>query len=175
MGNIYRFEKQALMTENLLYQCGRLSVGFRPDDRKGASVADVYERGDRFARDIASMRISDPSPGRHDLWLRVGLGVMAAGLLLCAFAYYRSQAAADALVQRDAITLGLMGVAATIAGATVYMRYSITKVLRFWLARVSYDLQARPPAPPAPTPPPAKPIPAVRDGQQRRPSLGELR
>jgi hypothetical protein len=105
-------------------------------------VVDVYERGERFARDMADLRIADPSPGRHDLWLRVGLVLMLAGLALCAFAYFRAQDASEALVQRDAIALGLFGVAATIAGGVVWLRYSMTKVLRFWLARVSFDLQA---------------------------------
>jgi hypothetical protein len=104
-------------------------------------VVDVYERGDRFARDIASMRIADPSPGRHDLWLRVGFVLMLAGLLVSVFGYFKSQGTTDPLEQRDAIALGIAGVSATIVGATVYIRYSMTKVLRFWLARVSFDLQ----------------------------------
>jgi hypothetical protein len=106
-------------------------------------VVDVYERGDRFARDIASMRIADPSPGRHDLWLRVGVMVMLGGLALSAFGYIRAQGTGDALVQRDALALGMTGVAGTIVGAAVYVRYSVTKVLRFWLARTSFDLQGR--------------------------------
>jgi uncharacterized membrane protein len=105
-------------------------------------VVDVYERGERFAREMSGLRIADPSPGRHDLWLRVGAALMVVGLALSAFAYYRSQSTGEALVQRDAIALGLTGLCAAMVGGFVYLRYSLTKVLRFWLARVSYDLQA---------------------------------
>jgi hypothetical protein len=104
-------------------------------------VVDVYERGERFAREMADMHIADPAPGRHDLWIRVGFVLMLAGLLLSVFGYIRSQGTGEALVQRDALALCVTGVAATIVGAAVYLRYSMTKVLRFWLARVSFDLQ----------------------------------
>jgi hypothetical protein len=104
-------------------------------------VVDVYERGERFTREMAGLRIADPSPGRHDLWMRVGLVLMLAGLALSAFGYVRAQGTGQALVQRDALALGMTGVAAAIVGAAVYLRYSMTKVLRFWLARVSFDLQ----------------------------------
>jgi uncharacterized membrane protein YidH (DUF202 family) len=106
-------------------------------------VAVAQERGDQFARDMASMRIADPSPGRHDLWLRVGIALMVGGLCLTAFGYVRAQGTGEALVQRDALALGMAGICCAIVGAAVYLRYSVTKVLRFWLARVSFDLQAR--------------------------------
>jgi hypothetical protein len=74
----------------------------------------VYERGERFTREMAGMRIADPSPGHHDLWMRVGLVLMLAGLALSTFGYIRSQAAGEALVQRDALALDLTGVSASI-------------------------------------------------------------
>jgi hypothetical protein len=123
-------------------------------------VVEGNERGERFARDIASMRISDPSPGRHDLWLRVGFALMAVGFAVSAFGYWKSQSAGEALVQRDAITLGLAGIASTIFGAALYLRYSVSKVLRFWLARLSFDLSAiaeqSATVVSAPTPPPER-------------------
>ena len=106
-------------------------------------MVDVYERGERFSREMASMRIADPSPGRHDLWMRVGLLLMLAGLALSAFGYVRAQGTGEALVQRAALALGMFGITAAIVGAAVYLRYSVTKVLRFWLARVSFDLQTQ--------------------------------
>jgi hypothetical protein len=40
------------------------------------------------------------------------------------------------------MALGLLGIATTIAGAAIYIRYAITKVLRFWLARLTFELHA---------------------------------
>jgi hypothetical protein len=104
-------------------------------------AVELHERAERFTREMSEMRIADPSPGRHDLWARVGLGAMVVGLGVCLLAIGRSQGTSDAFAQRDAMALSLAGIAATIFGAAVYLRYSVTKVLRFWLARMSYDLQ----------------------------------
>lgn len=101
----------------------------------------MHERAERFTQEMSEMRIEDPSPGRHGLWARVGLVVMIVGLGVCLLAVGRSQGTSDAFAQRDAMALGLAGIATTILGAAVYLRYSVTKVLRFWLARLSYDLQ----------------------------------
>jgi hypothetical protein len=87
------------------------------------------------------------------------------GLLLSLFGYWKSQAASEALVQRDALALGIAGVSATVLGAAVYLRYALTKVLRFWLARLSFDLQSRP-APVAPV----RPVPRPPEGTGMPPS-----
>lgn len=104
-------------------------------------VVHTEERAERFTREIGEMRIEDPSPGRHGLWVRVGLAVMVLGVATCVLGVSRSQGTSDAFAQRDALALGLTGIAATVAGAAVYLRYSLTKVLRFWLARLSFEMQ----------------------------------
>ncbi|MDT3445425.1 MULTISPECIES: hypothetical protein [unclassified Pseudofrankia] len=55
-------------------------------------------------------------------------------------AYALSHGTRDPLVQRDAITLGLAGVTSAVIGSGIFLRYSLTGFLRFWLARQSYDL-----------------------------------
>ncbi|MFD0686397.1 hypothetical protein [Actinomadura fibrosa] len=98
------------------------------------------DRADRFERELAELRIPDPAAGRAALWLRLGAALMALGLVLAAVAYLVSHGTRDPLVQRDAITLGLGGVAAAVAGSALFLRYSLTGFLRFWMARQSYDL-----------------------------------
>jgi hypothetical protein len=51
-----------------------------------------------------------------------------------------SHSTSDALVQRDALVIALAGVALSIVGAALFLRYSLTGVLRYWMARQSYDL-----------------------------------
>ena len=48
----------------------------------------------------------------------------------------------DQREQLDGITVGLIGVAVTVAGAALFLRYSIAQFLRFWLARLTYEQQA---------------------------------
>ena len=106
-------------------------------------AVEVQERAERFAREIGEMRIDDPSAGRSALWLRVGAVLMAAGLVAGVAAVVRSQGTTDPLIQRDSLAIALTGIAAAVVGAALYLRYSITKVLRFWLARLSFDLDER--------------------------------
>jgi hypothetical protein len=40
----------------------------------------------------------------------------------------------------DAVTIGLGAVTVTIAGSALFLRYSLTGFLRFWMARQSHEL-----------------------------------
>ncbi|SEG85006.1 hypothetical protein SAMN04489712_117111 [Thermomonospora echinospora] len=97
-------------------------------------------RADRFVRELAELKIPDPAAGRAALWLRLGVALMAAGLVLGASAYFMSHGTRDPLVQRDALALALGGVSAAVVGSALFLRYSLTGFLRFWMARQSYDL-----------------------------------
>ncbi|MEU0538585.1 hypothetical protein ABZ319_01855 [Nocardia sp. NPDC005978] len=97
-------------------------------------------RADRFVRELTDLKIPDPAAGRARLWLRTGIALMAAGLVLALSAYFLSHGTKNPLTQRDAITLALGGVAASVVGSAIFLRYSLTEFLRFWLARQSHDL-----------------------------------
>ncbi|ROO84901.1 hypothetical protein EDD29_2431 [Actinocorallia herbida] len=97
-------------------------------------------RADRFAREMAELKIPDPAAGRAALWLRLGGGLMALGLVLGAVGYLLAHGTTDPLAQRDALALGLAGVSASVVGAALFVRYSLTGFLRFWMARQSFDL-----------------------------------
>jgi hypothetical protein len=97
-------------------------------------------RADRFVRELAELKIPDPASRRSGLWLRIGIVLMVAGLALGVGSFLMSHNTSDPLVQRDAITLGLGGVAAAVVGSALFLRYSLTGFLRFWMARQSYDL-----------------------------------
>lgn len=99
-------------------------------------------RADRFVRELQELKIPDPAAGRSGLWLRTGVVLMALGPVAAVIAYFMSHGTTDPLVQRDAITIGLAGIAVAVVGSALFLRYSITNFLRFWLARQSYDLDA---------------------------------
>jgi hypothetical protein len=96
-------------------------------------------RADRFVRELAALKIPDPAAGRPRLWLRLGVALMAGGLALGVAAYLMSHRTTDPLVQRDAITIAIGGVTVSIVGSALFLRYSLTSFLRFWMARQSYD------------------------------------
>ncbi len=98
------------------------------------------ERADRFVREIGNLKIPDPAAGRPRLWLRLGAGLMILGLVLGVSAYLISHRTSNPLVQGDATTIGLGAVTASVVGAALFVRYSLTGFLRFWMARQSYEL-----------------------------------
>ncbi|WP_067862933.1 hypothetical protein [Nocardia shimofusensis] len=97
-------------------------------------------RADRFVRELQTMKIPDPAAGRSGLWLRTGIALMIAGPVVALLAYFMSHGTTDPLAQRDAIVLALLGIALAVVGAALFLRYSLTNFLRFWLARQSYDI-----------------------------------
>ncbi|WP_217561391.1 hypothetical protein [Streptomyces sp. GbtcB6] len=97
-------------------------------------------RADRFIRELAELKIPDPAAARTALWRRLGGLLMTAGLVLGALAFPLAHATDDSLAQGDALALGLGGVTAAVVGGALFLRYSLTDFLRFWLARQSYDL-----------------------------------
>lgn len=103
-------------------------------------MTSTEDRADRFTRELAQLKIPDPAAGRHDLWLRLGLILMVAGPVLGVASYFLSHNTSDALVQRDAIVLAIVGVAVAVVGSAVFLRYSLTGFLRFWMARQAFDL-----------------------------------
>ncbi|MFC7260326.1 hypothetical protein [Streptomyces lutosisoli] len=97
-------------------------------------------RADRFVRELAVLKIPDPAAARAVLWLRLGASLMVLGLVLGVSGYLVSHQTTDPLVQGDGLALGLGGIAASVVGSALFLRYSLTGFLRFWMARQSYDL-----------------------------------
>jgi hypothetical protein len=101
------------------------------------------ERVEQFKEEIASMRLRDPSTARDRQLLRLGIAGMVVGVVLGVYAYTLSHGTTDPLQQRDAIVVALVGVSLTVAGAALFVRYSVAQFLRFWLARLTYEQQAQ--------------------------------
>jgi uncharacterized membrane protein YidH (DUF202 family) len=106
-------------------------------------MIESHERVQEFKQEIADMRVRDPATGRDRIWLRVGVVLMIAGLVVAGLAYPLSHGTTSSLSQRDALALGLGGIALTVVGSALFLRYSIAGFLRFWLARLSYEQQAQ--------------------------------
>ena len=100
----------------------------------------IETRADRFIRELAELKIPDPAAGRPRFWQRLGVVLMVLGPVLGVTAYLVSHRTTSALVQGDAVAIGLGAVTVTIAGSALFLRYSLTGFLRFWMARQSHEL-----------------------------------
>jgi hypothetical protein len=106
-------------------------------------MIESHERVQEFKQEIADMRVRDPATGRDRVWLAVGVVLMIAGLVVAGISYPLSHGTSNPLSQTDALALGLGGIALSVVGSAVFLRYSIAAFLRFWLARLSYEQQAQ--------------------------------
>ena len=90
------------------------------------------------------MRLRDPAVKRDRALLIVGAVLLGVGVAVAIYGYALSHAATDDQRQQlDGITIGLIGVAVTVVGAALFLRYSLAQFLRFWLARLTYEQQAQ--------------------------------
>ncbi|HZQ56739.1 MAG TPA: hypothetical protein VFA84_01815 [Acidimicrobiales bacterium] len=96
-------------------------------------------RLEQFKADIADMRIRDPAVGRESLLLWAGVAGLVAGIALTVISFFLSKNTNSALDQADYHVFALIGVAVTVAGAALFVRYSVAAFLRFWLARLIYE------------------------------------
>jgi peptidoglycan/LPS O-acetylase OafA/YrhL len=98
------------------------------------------DRIEQFKAEISELRIKDPSAPRDPMLARAGAIAMAIGVVLAVVAYFLSHGTENALQQRDALIVAVLGASLTIVGGALYLKGSIANFLRFWLLR---DLHER--------------------------------
>jgi hypothetical protein len=108
---------------------------------EGSVPAAAGDRTERFRKDLAEMKIREPRVGLDSILLKLGLVGLVAGIVVAIIAYFMSHGTDNPLQQRDAFTIGLIGVTISIAGAALFLRYSLAGFLRFWLARFLFEQQ----------------------------------
>ena len=98
------------------------------------------ERVDEFKAEVAGMRLRPPDDSRERVWLIGGLVLPLLGLGLILFAYWGASGTAFVSEQIPfLISGGVLGLALVIVGAALFVRYSMTRYLRFWLIRMIYE------------------------------------
>ena len=100
-------------------------------------------RLEQFKADIAEMHIKDPTASRDTMLLQVGAVLMVAGVAITIVTYFLSHATFSVADHADDTIIALIGVAITILGAALFLRYSLAAFLRFWLARLIYEQQTQ--------------------------------
>ena len=94
------------------------------------------DRADRFVDSLPE--VADRT--RHEqTWARVGVVVMILGFVITVLAVILSQGSDNSLDQSTQISLGITGLAAVCLGGVVFLRYSLGRLLRFWLLRLLHE------------------------------------
>lgn len=99
---------------------------------------------DGFAERIQQMHVPEPKADREALLLRVGAALIVVGLIAIVVAYIGASGTAVVAEQIPyAISGGVIGLALIIIGSALAIRFSLARLFRFWLARVTYEHQAQ--------------------------------
>jgi uncharacterized membrane protein YidH (DUF202 family) len=104
------------------------------------------DRVEQFKNDIQTMKLKTGSASKEGVLQTLGALLMAGGIVLAFVSYNASLNTKATLIgQLDSSsyqTLSIVGLAMTVAGTGMFLRYSIAKFLRIWMLRQSYENQA---------------------------------
>ena len=107
------------------------------------------DRAEQFKAEIAEMRLKTGRARMENLLQVLGVVLMVAGVAIALGAYGASLNVTatpgtnvDVLDSNSYTPLAIAGLAISVTGGFVFLRYSLAKFLRFWLLRQSYEQRA---------------------------------
>jgi hypothetical protein len=107
------------------------------------------DRAEQFKAEIAAMRLKTGRARLENLLQLLGGVLMVAGIAIALGAYSASLNVTatpgtnvDVLDSNSYTPLAIAGLAISVTGGFLFLRYSLAKFLRFWLLRQSYEQRA---------------------------------
>jgi hypothetical protein len=107
------------------------------------------DRAEQFKAEIAEMRLKTGRARAESLLQLLGVVLMVAGIAIALGAYSASLNVTatpgtnvDVLDSNSYMPLAIGGLAITVTGGFIFLRYPLAKFLRFWLLRQSYEQRA---------------------------------
>lgn len=102
------------------------------------------QRIEQFKQEIQEMRVSAPEDASDRRWLIAGLALPVIGLVVIGIGWWGASGTAYPAEQLPyVVSGGLGGIALVVIGAAVFVRYSLSRYLRFWLIRMVYEERAQ--------------------------------
>ena len=106
----------------------------------GSAPVGGADRLAQFRDEIATLDVRTPADGDDRRMLWAGIGLMLAGVVAIFFGYWTASGTTNLLDQVPAmISGGLFGVALVAGGSGLFVRYSMSRYLRYWLLRLVYE------------------------------------
>lgn len=96
-----------------------------------------------FEDEVAGLRIKGGSIERERQLTSVGLGLVVVGAVLALLMVMLSSGASDSRDQYTYLSVGLFALILAIVGSVVWLRFSLTRYLRYWLLRLIYEERNR--------------------------------
>ena len=99
---------------------------------------------DRLELGVEDLHVPEPSADAEGLLLKIGLVLPVIGVILIIVAYWNasgSKYVADQVPML--ISGGILGIGLAIIGVGLFIRFSLARLLRFWLARMVVEQQVQ--------------------------------
>ena len=104
------------------------------------------DRAEQFRAEIAEMKVKTGRGRSENLLQLLGVALMIAGIVIAFGAYSASLNVTatpgtnvDVLDSNSYTPLAIAGLAMSVTGGFLFLRYSLARFLRFWLLRQSYE------------------------------------
>ena len=107
-------------------------------DQTTTSAADRLEAG------VDGLHVPEPSADTEALLLKLGFALPVVGVILILAAYWNasgSKYVADQIPML--ISGGILGIGLVVLGLGLFIRFSLARLLRFWMARLVVEQQAQ--------------------------------
>jgi hypothetical protein len=108
--------------------------------------AESLERTVQFKAEIAEMKLKTGRSNTENLLQMLGVALMVVGVVIALGAYRASAnvtatpgSNVDVLNSNAYLPLAIAGLAVSVVGGFLFLRYSLAKFLRFWLLRQVYE------------------------------------
>ena len=100
------------------------------------------DRVERFKSEAADLNLKAGNPSTDGKLQTLGVLLMVAGIVVAFIAWQGSLGSSDSRDILSYINFALMGVALTMTGAALFLRYALGKFLRLFLLRQLYEGQS---------------------------------
>lgn len=98
------------------------------------------QRVNEFREEIAAMNLRPPEDSRERYWQILGLALPIVGIVLILIGWWGASGTALMAEQTPyLISGGLLGLGLIIFGSALFVRYALTRYMRFWLIRLIYE------------------------------------
>ena len=113
-------------------------------DPTPSSSASSSSPATRLEAGVADLHVPDAKADTEARLLKLGVALPVVGVVLIVLAWWNAAGTAYVADQMPMlISGGLLGLALIIVGLGLFLRFSLARVLRFWLARLVVEQQAQ--------------------------------
>jgi hypothetical protein len=104
-------------------------------------TTEAHERVERLRAEAAELGVKAGAHRRDGVLQVLGLVLMAAAVVVTLLAYQISLGSDDQRDIQSLIVLAIAMLALAVLGGALFLRYSMSRFLRFWLLRQLYEQQ----------------------------------